>query len=360
MKLFFSFLLSLLLFQLQAQKNTTVLFDSDRFILTADSKEKLTNFVKDIKSISSVKIELYGHCDSAGSPSYNDLLSVRRVEAVYQFLLSQGIADATITVKKGYGENRPINDNATKELRSLNRRVEILLTVDAKEIVPALVVSPTVAPAVEPTVAPAVQPIVVAAVEPNTSTNSPKLTFDTIGTQSWTNKNLDVSTYRNGDIIPQVKDQTEWAALTTGAWCYYNNDSTQYAKYGKIYNWYAVSDPRGLAPIGWHIPTNSEWIIIATYLGADRGGGKMKETGTLNWLSPNTGATNETGFAGLPGGYRNIDGTFYNVGSNGYWWSSSETNIFNGWYNFLDYLNANVGSSFGSKQDGMSVRCLRD
>jgi len=368
MKLFFSFLLSLLLFQLQAQKNTTILFDSDRFILTADSKEQLTNFVKDIKSISSVKIELYGHCDSAGSSMYNDLLSVRRVEAVYQFLLSEGIVNAKITAKKGYGENRPLNGNATKEQRSLNRRVELVLTNDTKDLVPTLVVSPKVTPPVEPApaVTPPVEPTVETApavaspVEPTTSTNYPKLSFDTIDTQFWTNKNLDVSTYRNGDIIPQVKDQTEWAALTTGAWCYYNNDSTQYVKYGKIYNWYAVSDPRGLAPIGWHIPTNSEWITLATYLGADGGGGKMKESGTLNWLSPNTGATNETGFAGLPGGYRNIDGTFYNVGSNGYWWSSSETNIFNGWYNFLDYLNVNVGSSFGSKQDGMSVRCLRD
>lgn len=368
MKQFFTFILLLLFFQLQAQKNTTIFFDTDQFVLTAVSKQQLINIVKEIKSISSVKIELYGHCDSTGSPSYNDLLSVRRVEAVYEFLLSEGIADATITSKKGYGENRPINDNTTKELRSLNRRVEILITIAAKEIVPELVVSPTIASAVEPKVAPPVEqkvsvPVeqkVAVPVEPKTSTNYPKLTFDTIGTQSWTNKNLDVSTYRNGDIIPQVKDQNEWATLTIGAWCYYNNDSTQYAKYGKIYNWYAVTDPRGLAPIGWHIPTNSEWITIATYLGADGGGGKMKESGTLNWLSPNKGATNQTGFAGLPGGYRNIDGTFYNVGSNGYWWSSSETNIFNGWYYFLDYSNANVGSSFGSKQDGMSVRCLRD
>ena len=436
MKLLFSFFLSILLLQLQAQTHTTILFESDRFTLTADSKEQLINFVKDTRIIASVKIELYGHCDSAGSSTHNDLLSVRRVESVHQFLLSEGIADGSITIKKGYGENRPLNDNATKEQRSLNRRVELVVTADTKDLVPALAVSPTVAATVAPTIASTttvksitattatsggnitsdggsaitasgvcwstsqnpttadskttdavttgsftssltglvggtiyyvrsyatngVATVYGSQVNFTTSANSPSSTFVTIGTQVWTNKNLDVTTYRNGDIIPQVTDPTEWASLTTGAWCYYNNDSTTYAKYGKLYNWYAVSDPRGLAPIGWHLPTDGEWTTIATYLGADGGGGKMKESGTLNWLSPNKGATNESGFAGLPGGYRNSDGLFYNVGSNGDWWSSSETVNFNGWYNFLDYLNGNLGSYFGSKQNGLSVRCLRD
>ena len=141
-----------------------------------------------------------------------------------------------------------------------------------------------------------------------------------IGTQQWMEKNLDVLTYRNGDIIPQVTDPTAWAALTTGAWCYYNNDVANGAIYGKLYNWYAVNDPRGLAPTGWHVPSDAEWTTLETTLGGDPvAGGKMKVAGTTRWTTPNTGATNESGFAGLPGGTRNNNGTFSNVGSNGYW-----------------------------------------
>ena len=129
-------------------------------------------------------------------------------------------------------------------------------------------------------------------------------------------KNLDVDRYRNGDPIPKVTDPTAWVALTTGAYCYYNNDSATYAAtYGKLYNWYAVNDPRGLAPAGWHIPSDAEWATIETCLGgASVAGGEMKETGTIHWQSPNTGATNSSGFTGLPGGYRNYDVVFSDVG----------------------------------------------
>src|SRR5262245_15639657 len=99
-----------------------------------------------------------------------------------------------------------------------------------------------------------------------------------IGTQQWMAKNLDVAFYRNGDPIPKVNDGTAWANLTTGAWCYYNNDSTQSKKYGKLYNWYAVNDPRGLAPAGWHIPSDSEWTTMEKSLGGSLiAGGKLKE-----------------------------------------------------------------------------------
>ena len=102
-----------------------------------------------------------------------------------------------------------------------------------------------------------------------------------IGTQTWTQTNLNVSHYRNGDIIPQVTDPTAWANLTTGPWCYYNNDPANGAIYGKLYNWYAVNDPRGLAPIDYHIPTDAEWTIIIDYFGGENiAGGKMKSTGT--------------------------------------------------------------------------------
>ena len=182
-----------------------------------------------------------------------------------------------------------------------------------------------------------------------------------IGTQKWMSKNLDVAFYRNGDPIPQVTDATAWAALTTGAWCYYNNDPTQGNKYGKLYNWYAVNDPRGLAPQGWHVPSDAEWTTLETTLGGSSvAGGKMKEAGTLNWTSPNTSATNESGFAGLPGGYRGSGGTFGGIGGSGYWWSSTETNAHYAWTRYLFYSLGDVYRTTSNKVEGFSVRCLRD
>ena len=182
-----------------------------------------------------------------------------------------------------------------------------------------------------------------------------------IGTQQWMEKNLDVLTYRNGDIIPQVTDPTAWAALTTGAWCYYNNDVANGAIYGKLYNWYAVNDPRGLAPTGWHVPSDAEWTTLETTLGgAAVAGGKMKTTGTTRWAAPNTAATNESGFAGLPGGGRNYSGAFGSVGSNGYWWSSTEDDASDAWTRNLTYSNGSIGRTTNNKKSGFSVRCLRD
>ena len=196
----------------------------------------------------------------------------------------------------------------------------------------------------------------------------------TIGTQVWTTQNLNVSSYRDGTPIPRVDDATTWASLTTGAYCYYNNDSATYAAvYGKLYNWYAVagiydassfSDPslrKNLAPAGYHIPTDAEWTTLTNYLGGTSfAGGKMKETGTSHWLSPNTGATNSYGFAGLPGGLRYYEGSFGYVGYGGYWWSSTEDNTTNGLYRLLYYSLSDFLRDSGPKTIGFSVRCLRD
>ncbi|MCX6159142.1 MAG: fibrobacter succinogenes major paralogous domain-containing protein [Ignavibacteriae bacterium] len=144
-----------------------------------------------------------------------------------------------------------------------------------------------------------------------------------IGNQEWMAENLNVGHYRNGDVIPQVQDDNEWENLRTGAWCYYENEKSNGKTYGKLYNWYAVNDPRGLAPEGWHIPSDVEWNIIIDYLGGgDVAGGKMKAK--TKWESPNTGATNESGFTGLPGGLRGYDGIFYYIGKTADFWSSSE------------------------------------
>ena len=194
--------------------------------------------------------------------------------------------------------------------------------------------------------------------------------YDTIkiGTQVWMKRDLIASYYRNGDKIPQVKDPAKWAALTTGAWCWYNNDSATYAlTYGKLYNWYAVNDPRGLAPTGYHIPSDAEWDTLSTFLGGDRvAGGKMKTTGTIEagtglWSSPNKRATNRSGFTGLPGGYYRYDfGTFGYIGYYGYWWSSTEFDAGYAWSRGLDYSYGFIYRSSPNKHFGFSVRCLRD
>ena len=134
----------------------------------------------------------------------------------------------------------------------------------------------------------------------------------TIGSQVWTSKNLDVATYRNGDVIPQVQDPNAWENLTTGAWCYYDNDASNGTKYGKLYNWYAVNDPRGLAPKGYHIPSDAEWTQLSDYLGGEsEAGTKMKSTS--GWVENGNG-TNSSGFSGLPGGYRDYNGAFDYIG----------------------------------------------
>ncbi len=183
----------------------------------------------------------------------------------------------------------------------------------------------------------------------------------TICCQSWMTKNLDVASYRNGDPIPLVTDPVAWAALTTGAYCYYNNDPSNNASYGKLYNWYAVNDPRGLAPEGWHIPTDFEWTTLENCLGgASVAGGYMKVTGTTYWTSPNFGADNSSGWAGLPGGLRNFSGTFISVGNSGRWWSSIEASTATGFFRLLEYTNGIIQRVSNTKTHGFSVRCLRD
>jgi uncharacterized protein (TIGR02145 family) len=192
----------------------------------------------------------------------------------------------------------------------------------------------------------------------------------TIGTQIWSSTNLDVTTYRDGTPIPQVTDPTAWAGLTTGAWCYYNNTTANGITYGKLYNWYAVAgihdtDPstpnKILAPQGWHVPSDAEWTTLTDFLGGGQvAGGKMKSTGTSLWSSPNTAATNESGFSGLPGGYRYGDGTFYSIGLIGFWWSSSEYNTTGAWSRKLRYADGDANWGLDNKGGGFSVRCLRD
>jgi uncharacterized protein (TIGR02145 family) len=179
----------------------------------------------------------------------------------------------------------------------------------------------------------------------------------TIGSQIWMAENLRATKYRNGNDIANVINNFTWASLSTGAWCDYSNFDS---RYGHLYNWYAVSDSRNIAPIGWHIPTDAEWTTLTTYLGGESvAGGKLKCVGYSDWGSPNTGATNETGFNALPGGLRGYDGTFSNLGFYGNWWSASMNGI-NVWYRNMDYYKNYVYRNSIYMNTGFSVRCIRN
>jgi len=182
----------------------------------------------------------------------------------------------------------------------------------------------------------------------------------TIGTQTWMAENLKVTKYNDGIAIPNVTDNTAWRELTTGALCDYDNTPSNSETYGKLYNWHAVNTGK-LCPTGWHVPSDAEWTELTDYLGGTSvAGGKLKETGTTHWASPNTGATNETGFTALPGGYRVSSGSFYYIGNYGYWWSATEYGANSAWYRYVYYGNSYVNRYYNNKELGFSVRCLRD
>ena len=182
-----------------------------------------------------------------------------------------------------------------------------------------------------------------------------------IGTQVWMTENLKTTKYKDATDIPLVTDNTAWLNLTTGAYCWYDNDEATYGDtYGALYNWHTVNTGN-LCPTGWHVPTDAEWTTLTDYLGGESvAGGKLKEIGTTHWNSPNTGATNESGFTALPGSSRRSSGTFDYVGSNGRWWSSTEYFNYSAWHRRMLYDDSGVGRDDYNKKSGLSVRCVRD
>jgi uncharacterized protein (TIGR02145 family) len=178
-----------------------------------------------------------------------------------------------------------------------------------------------------------------------------------IGKQEWMVENLNVSHFRNGDPIPEIEDITEWQkAGDEGrpAWCYYNSNLGAGKMYHKLYNWYAVNDPRGLAPAGWHIPSTTEWTTLEGYFGGENiAGTKMKTN--KGW-----DGNNASGFTALPGGYRNNSGAFDHIDSMGSWWSATEANTGNAWSCSMGYGDGVVSNSFDGKRVGLSVRCVKD
>jgi len=190
-----------------------------------------------------------------------------------------------------------------------------------------------------------------------------------IGNQWWMAENLKVTRYRNGDAIYYETDNTAWSNLTKGAYCASNNDIGNIATYGLLYNWYAVSDSRNIAPVGWHIPTHEEWKEMEMYLGmsqseTDKTGHRGKDEGNklkaqIGWTNNGNG-TNESGFTALPGGSRfDYDGTFSGIGSIGFWWTAT-LSASTAWFRALDNNHSTIFCSYYDRKYGFSVRCVKD
>lgn len=187
-----------------------------------------------------------------------------------------------------------------------------------------------------------------------------------IGTQIWMAQNLKTTKYRNGDVIGTTTPATLNISNSTTyptpiyQWAYGGIESNV-ATYGRLYTWYAVKDSRKVCPIGWHLPSDTEWNTLITYLGGvNVAGGKLKETGSTHWKTPNTGATNSSGFTALPKGDRVDSGEFLSMGEYGYWWSSTEYDTSNSWYLYIRSLSGDTGLSKYRNGSGFAVRCLKD
>jgi uncharacterized protein (TIGR02145 family) len=193
------------------------------------------------------------------------------------------------------------------------------------------------------------------------SSSNPSSSTTTIGNQVWMNKNLEVDHYRNGDPIIQAQSENQLTSMTTGGWCYYLFNSSNGPVYGKLYNWYAVNDPRGIAPLGYHIPTKTELYTLSQTLGAGAGG-LMKETGTAHWTSPNTGATNASGFNALPGGGCTVASGFGGIGSEAAFWTltPSSTVPAEAEFYLMSYDSAQLVGDIDFKTSFYSVRCVKD
>jgi len=215
--------------------------------------------------------------------------------------------------------------------------------------------------------------------KPNTMKGNDKKVYQTvtIGNQVWMAENLRETKYRNGDAIPNVTDNSTWAGLSTGARCTYEKSETAANIYGYLYNWYAVSDSRNLAPAGWHVPTDKDWKALEMHLGmsqsqADNDGYRGTNEGSKLagnasfWESgafalKSNAAFGESGFTALPGGYRDyVNGSFYFLGGYAYFWSASEYSTNYAWTRRLSYLDSGVIRYSYSKQDGISVRLIRE
>ena len=183
----------------------------------------------------------------------------------------------------------------------------------------------------------------------------------TIGDQCWFAENMRTTVYADGTVIPEVTGNGAWQGLSSGARCDYDNNAGNVATYGRLYNWYAVDDSRGLCPSGWHVPTDDEWTDLEDYITsqgfAGTEGTALKSTS--GWYNDGNG-TDDFGFSALPGGYRTYSsGGFFSAGNRGYWWSSSPNGGL-AWFRNLNFINPDILRYYFNSRYGFSVRCLRD
>jgi len=180
-----------------------------------------------------------------------------------------------------------------------------------------------------------------------------------IGNQEWMAENLTTKSYSNGDSIPN--STINWGSLNNGAWVNYNNDSSFNAQYGKLYNWFTVEDSRNVCPVNWHVPTSAEWDTLSSFLGVDAGG-KLKHQGTALWQSPNTGATNSTGFRAYPSGYRqgSSSAIFELLGQYTIYWTSTSNDPQTALDRTLKHISSNLFSGTAHKNNGHSIRCIKN
>jgi len=198
----------------------------------------------------------------------------------------------------------------------------------------------------------------------NTITDSDDNTYNTvtIGTQIWMKENLKTTKYNDGVAIPYVTSNSDWASTSTPAMSWYNNDeATNKATYGGLYNWYATNTGK-LCPTGWHVPTDTEFTTLRDFLGGESvAGGKLKEAGTIHWMTPNTGATNESGFNAVPSGTRTgNDGPFYYLGQDGHFWSSTSFSSGTAYHWYTYYNTASFSSGNTLKNTGYAIRCVKN
>jgi uncharacterized protein (TIGR02145 family) len=184
-----------------------------------------------------------------------------------------------------------------------------------------------------------------------------------IGKQVWMAENLKTTKYHNGDTIrtttPVTLDITG-ESMPKYHWAY-AGEERNVDTYGRLYTWYAATDDRNVCPTGWHVPSDNDWSMLTSYLaGESVAGGKLKETGVTHWKSPNTGATNQSGFTALPGGYRYGNGTFFDIGGTGNWWSSTEMSANNAWCYTIYNYHTSVYKHTGRKTTDLAVRCVED
>jgi OOP family OmpA-OmpF porin len=323
-------------------------FNSGKSTLLPESMGVLNEIYKMLDEHPEVNVSIEGHTDNVGDNDMNQKLSEERADAVRKQLISMGIKDERLT-SKGFGESKPVNTNETPEGRAENRRVEFVKNTGSASSGTSSNISANT---------PANTPV-------NTNKDTKTYKAIKIGSQEWMSENLDVSTFRNGDVIPQAKTVDEWEEAKwekKPAWCYYDSDPANEKKNGKLYNWFAVNDPRKLAPEGWKIPANEDWDRLRTYLGISSGGKKIKSA--EGWKN-NENGTGETGFNGIPAGFRDYDGSFTMIGAESYWWSSTNSDPSDDdspWAScrYLSYEDSYLHKHNMSKGAGLSVRCIKE